>query len=59
MSKNETSAVGLFVLGLTVSCAGATLVMAALWATWGWPAAVGFVGLMLLVIGWAVMQGRG
>ena len=55
----ETPTTTVFNLGLTVGCAGVVLVAVALWAAWGWPAAVGFVGTLLLVTGVAILRVRG
>lgn len=55
----ETPETSVFNLGLTVGCAGVVLVAVALWAAFGWPAAVGFVGTLAIVLGVAILRVRG
>ena len=55
----ETPSTTIFNLGLTVGCAGVVLVAVALWAAFGWPAAVGFVGTLAIVTGAAILRAGG
>jgi hypothetical protein len=55
----EGAAEQLLTLGLGVGAVGVALVAVALWASWGWPAALGFVGTLAMVTGVAILRVRG
>ena len=59
MSTKQSSAVGLFLVGMAVGGVGVVLVALALWAWLGWVAAVGFLGATAIVLGIAILQGKG
>ena len=56
MSDDRARAVGAFVIALAIGLLGALGAGVALWAVYGWPAAVGFWGVLAIVTAFLILQ---